>query len=672
MSQDSNEFDFEATAPELSSMEPSADAQRPEEIAREISEIGQPLAQSNQFDEGTTAPTSEFLKQASFGDLPRAGPPCIDGLETLHELGRGATGTVWLARDILLKRLVAVKVLHPKYTTESAQLLAGAAQAALVAHPNLTQVLHAGRGDLGTYLVQEYARGEALTSVLQRRGALSPSEAVRIVEAVAHAAGALHDAGMVHRDIKPGNVVLEADGSVKLTDFGLLVNQSLTSAVLDGRNISGTPAYMAPEMFDGAASARTDVYAMGIMLYELLTGEKPFLGSISSLADMHRSQPIPIDRLKDLPAELVEVVARATDKRVIFRYKSGQHLAKALSDLQLISGAVERVRAGLDSAESAIANLNNKSQATTSWLIDAKKTKLMDNALIPCSPLTLADSPNGPSNCADDIPCVGCGFSVKGLPMASDCPECGKEVRATVEYPSTFHLLYFGEPFLGALERGLQSLRTAFGCWLAITVVAFAVLIGIIGLSLVIFIFGMVAIALPCIAIRASIQISRLERLTNYLQSAASVRSARTIGRFQLGFAIISAASLLLMIVDLYAIATVAMISYAALTLLIAVELIVITPLLSEISNRTGTPRLRELTLLAASIMWMLLGLYILGWSILIGLGRIENFLISVLMFAISIGPCIIGIWLTTHTINAVKSARNSLLHWSSGQDVKQ
>jgi serine/threonine protein kinase len=213
-------------------------------------------------------------------------------------LAAGGMGEVWAARDLLLDRPVAVKVLGWALAVDgraAERLRREARAAARLEHPNIARVLDLGDQDGRPYLVMELLEGESLAARIDRAGAMAPAEASRVVAAVADALEAAHRAGVVHRDVKPGNVFLTADGEVKVLDFGIA--SAAGEAALTTGDLLGTPAYLAPERVLGNhATPAADIYALGVVLYELLAGRRPFeTGSDMGLAMAHlHARPTPV------------------------------------------------------------------------------------------------------------------------------------------------------------------------------------------------------------------------------------------------------------------------------------------------------------------------------------------------------------------------------------------
>ncbi|MEU7055765.1 Stk1 family PASTA domain-containing Ser/Thr kinase [Streptomyces sp. NPDC046197] len=229
----------------------------------------------------------------------------------------GGMATVYRALDTRLDRVLALKVMHPALAADGSfveRFIREAKSVARLAHPNVVQVFDQGTDGSYVYLAMEYVSGCTLRDVLRERGALQPRAALDILEPVLAALGAAHRAGFVHRDMKPENVLIGDDGRVKVADFGLVravdTVTSTTGAVL------GTVSYLAPEQIEhGTADPRVDVYACGVVLYEMLSGGRPHQGETPAQVlyqHLHEDVPPPSDAVPGLPYELDELVAAAT------------------------------------------------------------------------------------------------------------------------------------------------------------------------------------------------------------------------------------------------------------------------------------------------------------------------------------------------------------------------
>jgi eukaryotic-like serine/threonine-protein kinase len=234
-------------------------------------------------------------------------------------LAAGGMGEVWAAHDLLLDRAVAVKLLGGALAGDgrAAERLRREARAAgRLDHPNIARVLDLGEQDGRPYLVMELLHGESLAARLDRAGPMAPAEAVRVVAAVADALEAAHRAGVVHRDVKPGNVFLTSDGEVKVLDFGIA--SAAGEAALTTGDLLGTAAYLAPERVLGhQATPAADVYSLGVVLYELLAGRRPFEATSDialAMAQVNAEVP-PLHRVApSAPASLVAACAQAMAK----------------------------------------------------------------------------------------------------------------------------------------------------------------------------------------------------------------------------------------------------------------------------------------------------------------------------------------------------------------------
>ncbi|MDF4250145.1 Stk1 family PASTA domain-containing Ser/Thr kinase [Streptomyces sp. WMMB303] len=230
----------------------------------------------------------------------------------------GGMATVYRAVDTRLDRVLALKVMHTSLSADETfvtRFIREAKSAARLAHANVVGVFDQGTDGTYVYLAMEYVEGCTLRDVLRDRGALRPRAALDVLEPVLAALGAAHRAGLVHRDVKPENVLIGDDGRVKVADFGLVrAVDSQTSATTD--SILGTVSYLAPEQIeDGTATPRTDLYACGVMLYEMLTGSKPHSGGSPAQVlyqHLNKDMPAPSAVVPGMAATLDGLVALAT------------------------------------------------------------------------------------------------------------------------------------------------------------------------------------------------------------------------------------------------------------------------------------------------------------------------------------------------------------------------
>ncbi|HEU5253927.1 MAG TPA: protein kinase [Solirubrobacterales bacterium] len=269
------------------------------------------------------------------------------------KLGSGGMSTVYLARDTTLDRPVAVKVMHREMSEQADQLERFRQEARAVAklsHPNVVAVIDAGEDGGHPYIVFEYVEGETLKQRINRVGALDPQEALAYAIEVARGLTVAHNRNMVHRDIKPQNVLIDSEGRAKLTDFGISRQLEQDGMTATGR-VLGTTDYVAPEQAMGhPVDQRSDIYSLGVVLYEMLVGQVPFhADSQVGVAMKHVNQELPDvqQRRPELSAAAAMVVERATAKDPDRRY---QQVGDLIDDLSTAL-EVEAARAGSTTGE---------------------------------------------------------------------------------------------------------------------------------------------------------------------------------------------------------------------------------------------------------------------------------------------------------------------------------
>ena len=227
--------------------------------------------------------------------------------------------TVYVALDQRLDRKVALKVMRPDLARDEtfvSRFRREARSAAKLSHPNVVAVYDQGEDDGHMFLAMELVNGLTLRQVMQAEGPLTPRAALDILDPVLQALGAAHSAGLIHRDVKPENVILRDDGTVKVADFGLARAVDTVTSTAHTGVLLGTVAYLSPEQVErGIADARSDVYAAGLLLFEMLTGSKAFIGDSPihvAYQHVHSSVPVPSSRVHTVPVELDLLVARAS------------------------------------------------------------------------------------------------------------------------------------------------------------------------------------------------------------------------------------------------------------------------------------------------------------------------------------------------------------------------
>jgi serine/threonine-protein kinase len=235
-------------------------------------------------------------------------------------IARGGMASVYEAVDVRLDRVVAVKVMHPGMGDDeefAARFVREARHAARLSHPNVVGVFDQGEDNGTVYLAMEYVPGHTLRDVIRKESPMPPAKALALIDPVLSALSAAHQAGLIHRDIKPENVLIADDGRIKVADFGLAKAVSAdTQHTATGGVLIGTVSYLAPELVvDGRADARADVYAVGVVLYELLTGRKPHEGESPiqvAYKHVHEDVAAPSSVRAGIPPYVDALVARAT------------------------------------------------------------------------------------------------------------------------------------------------------------------------------------------------------------------------------------------------------------------------------------------------------------------------------------------------------------------------
>jgi serine/threonine-protein kinase len=254
----------------------------------------------------------------------------------VRRLGAGATAVVELADDMQLERPVAVKLLADSVLDDDdfrTRFVREARAAARLSHPNVVRVYDTGETDGRPFIVMEYVPGETLAAVLERRGTLPPTDVVDLGAQACAGLSEAHDHGLVHRDVKPQNLILRDDGTLKIADFGIVRGDEATRLTQQG-TVLGTAAYLSPEQAAGAdVTAASDLYSLGAVLYELLTGRTPYqFASLADLADKQRGGAVtPVRDLEPgVPERLEAVVMRCLAHDPRFRYRSAAELRAAL------------------------------------------------------------------------------------------------------------------------------------------------------------------------------------------------------------------------------------------------------------------------------------------------------------------------------------------------------
>ena len=276
-------------------------------------------------------------------------PPEIGGFRLESEIGRGGMGVVYLAAQSFPERKVALKILSSDFARDPsfrARFIRESNAAAAIEHPNIVPVHAAGEDGGRLYLAMRYVEGTDLRSTLARDGALPPERAARICAQVADALEAAHEQGLVHRDVKPGNILLDSREHAYLSDFGLIKPTQTGTEFTKTGQFMGSVEYVAPEQIRGdAIDSRADIYSLGCVLFECLTGRAPFHreNEVATLyAHLEEHAPNPKDARSDVPNSLAAVVERSMSKRPEDRFASASEMGAALRSTPPPSGPLRQ------------------------------------------------------------------------------------------------------------------------------------------------------------------------------------------------------------------------------------------------------------------------------------------------------------------------------------------
>ena len=309
---------------------------------RLVDELSNYVRDSNGIEQLATETLSHWLALDSTDERPKrpvvhSRPSLkLEDYELLEELGRGGMGVVYLARNLSLERFVCVKMILQGQLADSIQVNRFRAEAKAMAalrHPNIVAVFDVGSSDDQHYFVMEYIEGHTLAKLIAD-DQLSISDAIRIVREVAGAIHYAHEQGVLHRDLKPSNIIVDEEGRSHVTDFGLARRSDTTGKTSTGI-LAGTPSYMAPELSHGdrSANAACDVYGLGAVLYECITGQPPFQGvtPLDTLLQVRSSDPIRPSRIKrGLPKDLETICLKCLAKSPSDRYSTASDVAEEL------------------------------------------------------------------------------------------------------------------------------------------------------------------------------------------------------------------------------------------------------------------------------------------------------------------------------------------------------
>jgi len=264
--------------------------------------------------------------------------------ELVEKIGEGGMAVVYKAKDRLLNRYVAIKILRPEFAKDEKFLenFKKESQAAAgLSHPNIVNVYDVGREGNIHFIVMELIVGKSLSQIIEEKGKLDYKEAISIASQVASALSLAHKNQIIHRDVKPHNILITESGTAKLADFGIARAVSKESIAEGSDKIMGSVHYFSPEQARGSyVDERSDIYSLGIVLYEMLTGKVPFDGDNPiSIALMHINNTVPpvSETVAGLPPQLERVISKATDKYQTNRYKSADELIEELDNIDFIT-----------------------------------------------------------------------------------------------------------------------------------------------------------------------------------------------------------------------------------------------------------------------------------------------------------------------------------------------
>ena len=259
-----------------------------------------------------------------------------DRYEIIKSIGEGGMANVYLAKDIILDRNVAIKVLRGDLAGDEKfvrRFQREALSASSLSHPNIVEMYDVGEDNGTYYIVMEYVSGMTLKQLIKKKGKLSLSEAIDIMLQITDGIKAAHDSYIIHRDLKPQNILIQDNGEIKITDFGIAM--ALNSTQLTQTNsVMGSVHYLPPEQASGkGATIKSDIYSMGILFYELLTGKLPFKGDNAvEIALKHMKNDIPSVREENpnIPQSVENIILKATAKNPKNRYDDARSMHEDL------------------------------------------------------------------------------------------------------------------------------------------------------------------------------------------------------------------------------------------------------------------------------------------------------------------------------------------------------
>jgi serine/threonine-protein kinase len=331
------------------------------------------MADPDSLDAGPSPSERELLALARATDRPvelsiedRSGQR-LGHFQLKRKLGQGGMGVVYEAYDEALRRPIALKLLHSSALRSDGakrRLLREARAASAIEHPSVISVFEVSEVGDEVYIAMELVRGRTLAERLHRDGTLPVPELIELFSAVCSALGVAHSKGLIHRDLKPENIMLDEHGRVRILDFGLAkptplegVEASTSANVTEEGRIIGTPGYMSPEQASGrAVDARSDVFSLGVVLYEMATGVPPFAGAtrVETLVSIMRDEPLPaVRRNPRVPPALSRTIERCLQKDPKRRFADASELGAELSRVRPVGRSRWVVRAAIAAGAAA-------------------------------------------------------------------------------------------------------------------------------------------------------------------------------------------------------------------------------------------------------------------------------------------------------------------------------
>ena len=289
----------------------------------------------------------------------------IGKYRVLSHLGSGGFGSVYLAEDTWIKKNVAIKVPH-KQNLDFSEMLKEPRLLASMSHPNIVTMLTAEKLDDVFFIVLEYVPGETLEQLIIREGALELGRALDYTCQMCNAVDHAHRAGVLHRDIRPGNMLVSDSGLLKVTDFG---TSRFLEIAAHGTTVIGSPPYMAPEQFHGKAVFASDVYSVGVTMYQMVTGELPYnTPAPSDIEKLMRGELITAPRVRNskIPKAINDIIMRALAPDLTARYQRAADLLEELLAAHAPAGhrvKARRTAVGLDLAEANVADIHSRLKA---------------------------------------------------------------------------------------------------------------------------------------------------------------------------------------------------------------------------------------------------------------------------------------------------------------------